>query len=76
MTTEPAGPAKPGGLLRDPRFRLLLDAVVCGVIVGVFAVFGWARETPEALGFFTFTGVLIGGQRPPARRGRRRDGEG
>lgn len=49
--------------MKQPGIRELLFAVAIGLVVGVCAAFGWAKETPEALGFFTFTGALYGGMR-------------
>lgn len=48
--------------------RVLLVGVALGLFVGVSAVFGWAHETPAALGFFTFAGVIIGAE--AGRRGK------
>ena len=77
MTTGPAGARAPRERrrqpIRDPYLRALLIAVGAGVLVGVCAALGWARETPAALGFFTFAGVCIGARavRPPKRARRR-----
>lgn len=47
-------------LWHSPAVRALLTAVAVGLLVGGGAALGWARETPAALGFFTFAGVVIG----------------
>lgn len=48
-------------MLKDkPATRVLLTAIGLGLLAGVGAVFHLTKATPGALGFFAFTGVLIG----------------
>lgn len=55
-------------ILGRPESRALLAAMALGLLVGVTAVFGWAKVSPAAEGFFTFCGVLIGARLMIARR--------
>jgi hypothetical protein len=46
--------------------RELLIAAALGLLVGLNAAFGWAKDTPGTLGLFVFYAVLIGaGTRRP-----------
>jgi len=47
--------------LKTMLFTVLI-AVIAGAGVGLGDVLGWAKHTPEAIGWYTFCAVIIGAQ--------------